>query len=62
MSRTFSNVSANPMDASMTIAEQDDSAPEIDTIPPLPLHALFAADRDESGAQQTEEGRFSALS
>ncbi len=58
LSRSFSSVSSSPLDASISMMEADEPTPEFDTIPPLPLHALFSADRDESGAQQTEDGEF----
>eukprot|EP00794_Sanderia_malayensis_P010274 gene10274-11329_t len=57
MSRSMSSsLSASQMDANVIMADPaEESEPEIDTIPPLPLHTLFAADTDESGALQTEE-------
>lgn len=58
LSRTYSNLSSSPMDSSMNVAEPSESVPDLDTIPPLPLHALSAADQDESGAriEQHAEG------
>ena len=36
-------------------AVTSENSPEVDTIPPVPLHALIAADKDESGALQSKE-------
>ena len=60
LSRTYSNLSSSPMDSSMNVAEPSEKVPDLDTIPPLPLHALFAADQDESGArvEQHTQGIF----
>lgn len=41
----------------MNDMEVMEDAPEIDIIPPLPLNALMAADKDESGAlRQKDDG------
>jgi len=56
LSRTYSNLSSSPMDAEDYMnAVSSENSPEVDTIPPVPLHALIAADKDESGALQSKE-------
>ena len=56
LSRTHSALSSSPMDADDGIAAAtSENSPDIDTIPPVPLHALMAADKDESGALQRKE-------
>ena len=56
LSRTHSTLSSSPMESGDDgAAAAADSSPEIDTIPPLPLNALMAADKDESGALLNKE-------
>lgn len=59
LSRTYSNLSTSPKDgrADDVVAMAAEDGPGIDVIPPLPLNALMAADKDESGVlQQKDEG------
>ena len=61
LSRTQSCLSSSPMDGNTDVAETIEDTPEINIIPPLPLQALIAADKDESGAlQQNEEGFYAS--